>query len=522
MKTTFNEDNSTTFVRKKQLKMAIDTEIFIPESADVRVLSEIIDTMDLHAIERNNCSRGRRFVLPENIMLKLLVYGYMDKRYSSRDIATACWRDVNFIWLLDGYKAPSHNTIARFRNSIIGLDNVFAQMVTLLAKRKEVTFDEVYIDGTKLEASANKYSFVWNKAINKFEARLDIKISELIKKALLEQCILADSLDDLIVKLSAKTKDLPLATGKGKRKTLAQKLLKTALEYQARKQKYASYNKLFDGRNSFSKTDTDATFMRMKDDYMRNGQLKPGYNLQIAVNSEYITSCYCSSDRDDVNTLVPFLDKMKEELPEKYQNIVADSGYESEENYMYLDQNKQTSYIKPTNYEISKTAKYIKDKSKRENMQYNADGDYYLCQNNKRLTFKYDSGKKSKSGYVQTISNYECESCESCPHKAGCTKAQGNRTLVYSKQFNSRREQSLINIVSEHGKTLRMNRSIQVEGAFGVLKQDYGFRRFLTRGTKNVKTEFTLLCFGYNIKKLHAKTKTHRNNTHLHALKNSA
>ena len=174
----------------------------------------------------------------------------------------------------------------------------------------------------------------------------------------------------------------------------------------------------------------------MKKDHMKNGQLKPAYNMQIGVEGEYIVGVDVSSERSDQLTLIPFLDKIKEGLPVKYENVIADAGYESKENYKYLAEHNQTAYIKPQNYEKSKSKKFKNNISKRENMNYNPDEDYYICAN----------GKK------------------------------------------------------------RMNRSIQVEGAFGVLKQDYGFRRFLLRGKKNIKTEFILLCFSYNIQKLFNKT----------------
>ena len=498
--------------------MNINTEMYIPNDSDVKLLSHIVDSMNLRSIERESLTQGRKYIIPENIFFKILVYGYMNKKYSSREIATACKRDINFMWLLDGYKAPSHNTIARFRKSVKGLNEVFAQLITRLYELKEINFDQVFIDGTKLEANANKYSFVWKKAVDKNQIKLQDKIAIFFNELLVEYCICLNTIEEALTFMEEKIQHTELVSGKGRHKTKEQKYYEKAKQYAQRMHLYNKYNNLFDGRNSFSKTDTDATFMRMKEDYMKNGQLKPGYNLQIAVNSEYITNCMASSDRDDVKTLIPFLNKMGSELSNRYQDICADSGYESEENYDYLQTHKQTSYIKPSNYEISKTAKYIKDKSKRENMAYNAEKDYYICQNNKKLVFKYLSYNKTSSGYKQELSNYECEDCSNCQYKSKCTKSQGNRKLKYSKKFNELRNLSLKNIISDKGILLRVNRSIQVEGAFGVLKQNYWFRRFLMKGMVNIKTEFILLCFAYNIKKLHSKTQNDRNCTYLHNL----
>ena len=196
--------------------------------------------------------------------------------------------------------------------------------------------------------------------------------------------------------------------------------------------------------------------------------------------------------------------------------MVDDAGYESEENYVYLDENEQTSFIKPQAYEGMKKANFKKNISKRENMDYNEKDDEYTCHNNKTLRPTGTTIRKSKSGYKSEVTIYECESCYDCEHKSKCTKATGNRKMQVSKLFIEKRNRSLTNITLPEGILLRMNRSIQVEGAFGVMKEDYGFRRFLTRGKNNVKIEFTLLSFGYNINKLHNKIQNNRCGLFLH------
>lgn len=220
-----------------------------------------------------------------------------------------------------------------------------------------------------------------------------------------------------------------------------------------------------------------------------------------------------------VNAQIPFLDKLEKGLPVKYDNVIAEAGYESEENYKYLSKHKQNTYIKPQTYEKSKTKKFKKDISKRENMTNNQENDYYICAFGKKLIPVSTKYKTSKSGYVSTITIYECEGCKECPYKNKCTRAKMNKRLHVSKEFIKQRKKSLENITTPEGKLLRVNRSIQVEGAFGVLKQDYGFRRFLLRGKKNIKTEFMLLCFAYNVKKLFNKTTKNKNGILLHEMK---
>jgi transposase len=278
----------------------------------------------------------------------------------------------------------------------------------------------------------------------------------------------------------------------------------------------------FEGRNSFSKTDTDATFMRMKDDHMKNGQLKPAYNLQLAVSGEYIVGVDISNERSDHQTLIPLLNRMKKGMNGKqFETVAADAGYESEENYKVLKSRNQAAYIKPQNYEQSKTRKYKTNAYLRENMPYDSETDTYTCPAGNLFTYSYTSKRKSTSGFESQITHYECHACQNCPQKSHCTRAKGNRKISVSKDFIALRQASRDRITSEHGKVLRLNRSIQSEGAFGVLKQDYGFKRFSRRGTTNVFTETILHAIAFNINKLHGKTKRKLHGVILHTLKSA-
>ena len=516
----------------QQIGFPIQTP-FIPKEDDpVRLLFEVTEGLDYTELYNTYSTLGRNPAIDPAILFRILIYGYMNKLYSSRDIERACNRDINFMWLLQGQKAPDHNTIARFRSERLEecIDNLFNQLIIRLGEMQEIRFENIFIDGTKIEANANKYTFVWKKATDKFENKLqekikvilealpidlDIKISKVKGKVTVDYISkIIDKLNDLKEKYS-----IEFVYGKGKRKSKLQKYLEKLEDFIEKQSKYDEYNGIFNGRNSFSKTDKDATFMHMKEDHMQNGQLKPGYNIQIGVEGEYIVGVDVSSERSDQLTLIPFLDKLEKDLPKKFENVIADAGYESEENYMYLSKHNQKSYIKPQNYEKSKSKKFKEDISKRENMAYNIEEDYYICAYGKKLVPVSSKFKTSKSGYNSIVTIYESESCDECPYKSKCTKAKGNKRLHVSKDFIKKRKESLNNITTPEGKLLRVNRSIQVEGAFGVLKQDYGFRRFLLRGKKNIKTEFMLLSFGYNIQKLFNKGIQNRKGILLHEMK---
>jgi transposase len=516
-----------------QLVLPLNIEMLIPSDDSVRLLSQILEGLNYEKLYRAYSSTGRKPAVSPKVMLKVLTYAYMNNIYSSRKIETACRRDINFMWLLEGQPAPDHTTIARFRKEYLcdTIDDLFYQMVKYLHNLGEVKYENLFVDGTKIEANANRYTFVWKKAVDKNEAKMFEKIivnlEELNSKYdthfELNKENVAKDLEKVLLYLEEKKKEsnTEFVQGIGKRKSELQKFTEKLKEFKERQEKYDVHKPLFEGRNSYSKTDTDATFMHMKDDHMRNAQLKPAYNVQIGVESEYITSAGIFQDRSDTTTLIPFLKEMDSKLGTKYTNIIADSGYESEENYLYLEGTKQKYYIKPQSYEQWKKRSFKKDISKRENMQYDSEKDQYTCVNGKKLNPVGTTHRTSSTGYQSEITIYECENCSDCQKKHKCTKAKGNRKMQVSKIFIEKRQKSYENIISDKGILLRVNRSIQVEGAFGVLKNDHYFNRFLTRGKNNVKTEFLLLCLGYNVNKLHLKIQNDRCGKELHQLKSA-
>lgn len=517
-----------------QLRLPLNLEVLIPEDDSVRLLSHILEEFDYTELYKAYSPKGRKPAVEPKTLFKVIAYAYMNNIYSSRRIEQACRRDINFMWLLNGQAAPDHTTISRFRKHFLprALDHLFYQLVNYLHDCGEIEFENVFVDGTKIEANANRYTFVWKKAVVKNEAKMLTKIETLIERINQDYeasfTVTKDSvLEDLNAVLNFLEKQrvalgIEFVYGKGRRKSQLQRYIEQLQDFYERQQQYNIHNELFDGRNSYSKTDKDATFMRLKDDHMKNAQLKPAYNVQIAVEAEYITGAGIFQERTDTTTLIPLLEMMEQNLGRRYQNVIADAGYESEENYSYLESKGITSYIKPQSYERSKKRSFKKDFSKRENMLYDPIHDEYTCHNQKRLRKVGTSYRSSATGYRSEITVYECEDCSDCPVKEKCTRAKGNRRLWVAKKFIEQRQRSLENITTEKGICLRMNRSIQVEGAYGVLKSDYNFRRFLTRGKNNVKTEFMLLCFGYNVNKFHSKIQNERLGMTLHELKASA
>lgn len=507
----------------------MDIGELIPSDDSVRLLSAVLERMDYSKLRTAYSRFGRIERSPESLF-KIMVYGYMNGIYSSRKLEQACRRDVNFMYLLGRSVAPDHATIARFRSERLtdAIEELFTQLVHSLAQMGELSLCSVFIDGTKLEANASRYSFVWKKSTQKNQAKMQEKMkNELVKLAsefnlrfYVGEKIRAKDLKKLRKQLYTLKGDEKFVQGKGKRKPPIQKAIETVDGYIARQKQFYDYNHSFGERNSFSKTDRDATFMRMKDDHMKNGQLKPGYNVTMAVDAEYIVCARLSPERNDTSTFIPIMERLR---ALGYIKPVADAGFESEENYSWCEHNGQLAFIKPANHDQAKTKKYKSDIGKRENMPYDAENDAYICHAGHMIQAVYEKKTKSQKGYPIVTTVYSCAQCDGCPHKEKCIKGvskkpleERSKSLHVSKTFQRQRMEMEARINTEEGILLRVNRSIQVEGAFGVIKQDMAFRRFLMRGQVKVQTEFLLLAMGYNINKLHNKIQSKRYGTYLH------
>jgi transposase len=397
-KKTLQQKNYTIGVKNYQLCLPLDYEVIIPENDSVRLLSQIMEELDYSELYAAYSQEGRNPATEPKILAKVMVYAYMEFVYSTRKIEKACRRDINLMWLLNGEPVPDHSTISRFRKERLGaaIEGLFYQFIQRLNKLGEVNYEDVFVDGTKIEAAANRYTFVWKKALEKNESKMFLKVQalseELLKAYLVEFTVSKETIhkdmSTMVAFLEQKKQEesIVFVHGSGKRKSNLQKLLEALYSYQGRQQSYDESKRICGERNSYSKTDKDATFMRMKDDHMRNGQLKPAYNVQLAVEAEYVIGIGAFSTPGDTTTLKPMFENMYKCNPYMtIKRLTADSGFESEENYMYLEGRDIDYYIKPQTYEQQKKRSFKKNISKRENMIYNTETDEYTCHNQKQL-----------------------------------------------------------------------------------------------------------------------------------------
>lgn len=506
----------------QQLCFRFEEKIYTKVNDTIRQASAQLEELDYTELYRAYSGGIRKSQVEPRVMFKILVCAYMKGVYSSRKIEELCRENVQFIWLLGDQRFPDHCAIARFRSGKTtqrAIEGLFYQYATLLEKRGCTEHDEVFIDGTKLESKANRYTFVWKKTVEKQLLLIRQKAKEML--ALEEGNVTRNKLGEEIQRLNGEIAEQNITVKRGRGHHKAE-IVRRRDELAALYVRWQEYERkratLGESRNSFSKTDKDATFMHMKEDYMRNGQLKPGYNVQFAVNSGFITGLGVFSNRTDYGTLIPFLKWMEKKHNAVYKRIVADSGYESLANYRWLWEHKQEAFIKPNNYTSKRTKKYRSQIGRVENMAYYKPDDCFICRNGQHLDRYATYTETRKSGEQREVAHYRCEDCTGCPYRAACCKAKDvnqPKEVALCWEFHTLRQASLARITTDEGKLLRVNRSIQSEGAFGQLKHNRNFKRFLTGGNCKVTSELYFLALSQNIARYLSKCNTDTLNCHL-------
>ena len=249
--------------------------------------------------------------------------------------------------------------------------------------------------------------------------------------------------------------------------------------------------------------DEDATFMRMKDDHMGNGQLKAGYNIQVGTQNQFILNYTLHRRAGDTSCLQEHLEKFRENMGEYPENLIADAGYGSEDNYAYLEKRGIAAYVKYQSFHYEQKRNYKRKKPYRaENMAYDPETDQYICPQGKKLNHIFTKEVRSDNGYTSERRVYECEDCSACPEKEACTRAKNNRRIYRGDKLIRLRQKAHDLLLSPRGVKHRRKRGIEVEAVYGQIKQNMGFRRFMLRGLDNVRTEWGILCMAHNLSKM--------------------
>ena len=483
---------------------------YIPEDSPVRLVSEIVDELDISVITKGYKSGGCTGYHPR-MMLKVLFYSYLSNVYSCRKMETALKESIHYMWL-SGKQFPKHSCINDFRSKRLKrhINSLFTQVVIMLVDLGYVSLDVQYLDGTKIESASNRYTFVWRKSVERHKARLEDKINGILKQideGIREDNQKTDNTPKSINSQELKQKIKELNNKNKPRDKQSQKLVKELEKKHLPKLK--EYEQKLDdigeNRNSTSKTDKDATFMRMKDDHMKNGQLKPAYNVQISTENQFITHYGIYQNPNDTRTLPDYLNRFKKRYNKQSSEVVADAGYGSEENYEYLKNENIENYVKFNYFHKEQKMAFKSDLEKVENLYYNEDGDYFICPMGQHMTFVAEFEKSNYSGYVSTIKKYEAKNCKCCQIRSNCFKSEGNRSIEVNHNLRNHKQQARKNLTSKKGLQHRSKRPIEPEAVFGQIKYNKGFNRFKLRGLDGVSLEFGLIAIAMNIRKLARK-----------------
>lgn len=506
-------------------------DVIVPNHP-VFTISNIIDRLDLDPLFNKylrkdkegqiSPSKGGQYPYHPRMLLKVLVYGYTSNIYSSRKLEAACRENIHFMWLT-GRQTPDHNTINRFRSERLKdvIKEVFSQVVLMLAEEGRLSLKEVFTDGTKIEANANRYTFIWAKSIKTNREKIIAQVKELLDYA---GKVAAAEMEDHTptdfdpIDGQAVQKTVDHINEALKNKPEVPKAVKTKLAYLKKTaaqniDKYKEQEEMLKGRKSCSKTDSDATFMRMKEDHMKNGQLKPGYNLQASTSNQYIVNYTLHSNPTDTLTLPAHVENHKALYGEVPEVLVADAGYGSEQNLAWLEGNGIEAYVKHGSFDKDQQSEARQEPGRRgkkvgdkkpftaDKLHYNREADCYICPMGQRMHKVWEGVQRTESGYERVISRYQAQDCSQCPLRGVCHKSKGNRQIEVSLEGVRLKAAAVARLKSDRGIALRKKRCYDVEPVFGNWKQNHGFRHFMLRGAEKVGIETGLHSLAHNLRK---------------------
>jgi len=500
-----------------------DLEELVPEDHLVRLVNRVVDAIDIGPLEAKYKGGGTSSYHPR-MMLKVLTYAYAEKVFTSRRIAKGLRENVNFMWLAGGNR-PDFRTINRFRGEVMKgeVREVFTAVLELLVEEGYVKLENYFVDGTKVGADANLHKVVWAKNTEKYKTRLREKIGELLDEIErvneaeeeeygdedLEEMggkggIDAEKLKEKVAELKERLRKQPVNRPLKKAVKTLQK------EYLPRLEKYEQQEQTLHGRSNYSKTDPDASSMRMKEDRgARRPWPRPAYNTQIGTEGQFIAGYSVHPRVGDTACFIPHMEQQHWPQGRKPRRASGDAAYGSEENYAYLEQNQIENYLKYNTFhqEIHpprKPERRLKASFRSENFPYDPEQDTFTCPAHHSLTYREARAYRTDNGYFSERRFYECDHCQDCPLRSQCTKAKGNRRIQVSFRLREYRRQARENLLSEQGIAVRKQSCIEPESAFGNIKHNLGFRRFHLRGLEKVETEWGLVCIAHNMRKLAA------------------
>ena len=502
-----------------QMKLPLEVGILINPNDPVVTFKEVMKGVNLkkYLISYSNETRGRDGYDPK-VLLEIVLFAFMINVRSTRKIASLCRNDIRFMYLSDEAK-PTHMTICNFINNYLlkSIEDISNEITKYIIEKQNIDISTVFIDGTKIEAFPNKYTWVWKNACITSRNRQFKRLSELFlsinNSSILEPGLAFEVKDSYSIEELELNRDYLLSiidkqsivfvNGKGRRKHIIQRYYDKLSKIIGMLKDYATkIDKCGNHRNSFSKTDMDATFMRMKTDYMGNTALLPAYNCQLVSDGEIILFGLTSQFASDSKCFIPLMNKYKSIFGSYPSTPVADAGYGNFETYSFCEKNNIRKFMKfPTWEKETHDKSFHNDPFRSVNFSLDSDG-HPICPNNKRF-FKIKDSRVKGNIDNRVEEKFQCEDCSNCPFKAKCHKSDHNRTININRSLTKYHKEVINNLASDEGVKLRCIRSYMAEGTFGIIKQDYNFRRISRVSLNKVNLELYLIIIGFNLAKYH-------------------
>lgn len=480
----------------------------IPQDHPVRLVNDIVDNLNIDDIIDGYKGGGTTSFHPR-MLIKVLFFGYFNNVYSCRKIAELLEQNIYFMWL-SGNSKPDFRTINNFRGKRLQgkIQKLFADIVLMMVELGYVSLDKQFVDGTIIESAANRYTFVWRKSVERYKAKLEEKINNILTD--IEQSIKSDKIEltkpveekkinrDLLKEKLEELNKQRAALNKEQKKKL-DKLEKDELP---KLDKYDNQLDILGERNSYSKTDPDASFMRMKEDVQKKAELRPGYNLQISTENQVVTNFTLHQSAGDTTTLIDHNEQFYSNYDKYPTQTIADAAYGSEQNYEYLDSIESEAFVKYNNFDQEQKAGFKDKLFHIENLFYNEEQDFYVCPMGQRM-YPFKTGVRvSARGYESELVYYKAQNCSNCPMRSGCFNAEEpDRVISASPRLRVLKEAARKRLLSEEGIALRKKRSIEPESVFGQLKINNKYKRFRMYGLIKIETDLGLAVIGHNLRK---------------------
>lgn len=506
--------------------LELQYQLTVPDDHPVQLIHAFVESIPAEIIDQsaNHLSSRGRPAVPPRLLIKAILFAYSRGIFTGRKIALMMEENVPMMWLMQGHTFSYHTINSFVTGPTTGklLKQVFLYFASQLQSLRLISEDALFIDGTKIRADAYQYSFVWRKSTEKYYDRnqehLNYLYDQLVEEGLVPnvsreaaktidgasqlQDQLEGEVEHLASELENETDPQAKKTKRQHHRTIKKYLRKLKKDYLPKLKKYSEQLETFGPRNSYSKTDKDATFMPMKEDKGTNVKSKPGYNLQIATNNQYVLAYQLFWNPTDIRTLAPFLKEMPWRSRFKY--IVADAGYGCEYNYtMVKDQLKQLPLMPYATMRREMKPSYVKDLKKNDNWDYYPEDDYFIDPEGVRFNFKGYSRTLDDYGFYRDLKIYRADSFQLTEKATKAARKDGKlRETQVNPTWNYFRHYIQELLQSPEGQVVYARRSTDVEPVFARLKNLLKFRRTTMRGKQSVENQIGFALLFLNLKRL--------------------